>query len=380
MEKLNIIKVLKYFAKKSWIIILIALLSFGIGYAYYYSEEKKSTYKSEASVLVNISTQNIELANSEMSIYLEIVKSKPILEKVIQELNLDLKYNDLERKIATSNTGNLKIINITVSDTSKERAVKIVNSVAMQFYERIDELFEKNIVTILDEADTAVKTKKLTVQNLSTITIIGVIIGLSVVFVFYYFDNKIKDEELIELNLEMPVLGRIHKNKKKQDIDIEVIKINIKHAIKQNKTILLTSTESEKCEALIGESIARAMAKEEEKILFIDWSNRSSKDSKEEILIKETDTKNLYLCNISNVESENDIKELINKLEKEYDRIIIMGTPIIGYSDSLMLSSLVDSTIIIVKMGYTKLNKLEEALKSLKLVQANVSGIIVNNV
>lgn len=380
MEKLNIIKVLKYFIMKAWIIVLIALLSLGIGFAYYSSKDKKVTYQSEVYVLVNANTANIQTQNSIVLTYSQIAKSKTVLERVIKELNLDIEYTELANKVVTSYTENSKIIKIKASDSSEEMAIKIANSVAKQFYQRIDELFDENIVTILEETDVATKSfKKLTTKNLFSVTLVGVILGLSAVFVFYYFDNTIKDEEIIELNFDIPVLGRIHKNKKRINEDIEVIKTNIKHGKKENKTILITNSVYKDIKTLIGESVAREMANNGEKILFIDWSNGISKSNKEEIDIKETDTKNLYLCNISNIGNENNVKELINKFEKEYDHIIITGTPIIGYSDSLMLSTIVDSTIIMVKIGHTKLNKLEETVKSLKLVEANVSGIIVEN-
>lgn len=380
MEKLNIIKVLKYFVMKAWIIVLIALLSLGIGFVYYSSKDKKIIYQSEVNVLVNVNTANIQTQNSIVLTYSQIAKSKTVLERVIQELNLDIEYKDIVGKVSISYTENSKIIKIKTSSISEEMAIKIANSVARQFYQRIDELFDENIVTILEEADVATKSSsKLTTKNLFSVTIVGVILGMSAIFVFYYFDNKIKDEEIIKLNFDIPVLGRIHRNKKRINEDIEVIKTNIKYIQKENKTILLTNSVSKGSKVFNGESIARAMASEEEKILFVDWSNGISKSNKEEIDIKETDTKNLYLCNISNIENENNVKELINKFEKEYDHIIITGTPIIGYSDSLMLSTIVDSTIIMVKIGHTKLNKLEETVKSLKLVKANVSGIIVEN-
>ena len=71
---------------------------------------------------------------------------------------------------------------------------------------------------------------------------------------------------------------------------------------------------------------------------------------------------------------------LIGILKKRYDVIILDGAPISGLSDSLILASLVDKTIIVSSINHTPKTELASAKKALEAVGANIAGSVANKV
>ena len=71
---------------------------------------------------------------------------------------------------------------------------------------------------------------------------------------------------------------------------------------------------------------------------------------------------------------------LINLLSANYSHIIIDSPPITAFTDSILLSTMVDGVLLVVKGGRTPR---EAALRSRKLLQdvgAQVCGVVLNNI
>ena len=67
-------------------------------------------------------------------------------------------------------------------------------------------------------------------------------------------------------------------------------------------------------------------------------------------------------------------------LSKYYDIIILDGAPIVGLSDSLILSSMVDEVLLVSAISNTPKTELKNTKKALENVNANVAGCIANNI
>ena len=69
---------------------------------------------------------------------------------------------------------------------------------------------------------------------------------------------------------------------------------------------------------------------------------------------------------------------MLEKLREIFDIIIIDGTPCGLVTDSVILSRMVDSTIIIASYGETKKEDLKNTIKSLRNVGAHIAGVVLN--
>ena len=78
--------------------------------------------------------------------------------------------------------------------------------------------------------------------------------------------------------------------------------------------------------------------------------------------------------------SSKNMKQLVNLLKNMYDIVLIDGTSSILVADSIALSSMVDSTILVAENRKTKINDLKKVKKLIEDVNGNILGVILNRV
>jgi Mrp family chromosome partitioning ATPase len=74
------------------------------------------------------------------------------------------------------------------------------------------------------------------------------------------------------------------------------------------------------------------------------------------------------------------LKQFLDQARRNFEVIILDGPPVLGLADSLLLSSLADSTLLTVNSRDTKVAAVQNAIKRLKQARANLVGIVLNKV
>src|SRR5262245_33266760 len=83
--------------------------------------------------------------------------------------------------------------------------------------------------------------------------------------------------------------------------------------------------------------------------------------------------------NPSELISSESMKELLRLLSERFDYVIIDAPPMISVSDPIILSTLVDGVILVVKSGESKGESVRRACQDLTAVGARVLGVTLNN-
>ena len=103
--------------------------------------------------------------------------------------------------------------------------------------------------------------------------------------------------------------------------------------------------------------------------------------------IKETSVNNLFVIPAGNVPPNpsellvsDKMQELIISLKEICDLIIFDGTPSLLVTDSVILSRLMDATIIVASFKETKTDNVQKIKKDIENVGGKVSGVIINRV
>ncbi|MFC0272296.1 YveK family protein [Metabacillus herbersteinensis] len=151
---------------------------------------------------------NLQLINT----YNVIIKSPVVLDKVISELGLDMSVDDLNESISVLSEQDSQVVNISVQNASPQLAADIANSVAKVFQKEIVEIMNVNNVNILSEAQlgedpSPVKPKP--ALNMAIAFVVGMMTAVGAAFLLEFLDNTIKNEQDIEKQLGLPVLGAI---------------------------------------------------------------------------------------------------------------------------------------------------------------------------
>ena len=209
----------EYFAiikKRFWIIALIAVIAAVVsGLISFFM--LKPVYEAKSTLIVNTEkTQESQMiTGDQFSVtqklavtYGEIIKSRIVLEDVISNLNLDTTYEDLVEQVTISPVKDTQIISISVQDTNKQRARDIANEIPKVFTNEAKRITKANDVQVIDKAiipKNPIKPNKM--MNVAIAFVLGTMIGLFVIFLLEYLDNKIKTPQDIEKHLGLNVIG-----------------------------------------------------------------------------------------------------------------------------------------------------------------------------
>lgn len=215
MEELNLIDLLKYYLKNLPVILITCLIALIIGYIYV-SEFQTPMYHGTTTILLVENkaeklTQNELTINEQLvSTYSEIIKSRRVLEQVIDSLDLETTPASLANKITVTSVSDTPIIKITVSYKNKNKAVIITNKIAEVFKQEVAQIYKLENISIIDEAIPENNPYNINIPKQITIyVLIGLILSCTIIFIIYYFDNTIKNKNEIESKLGLPVLSEI---------------------------------------------------------------------------------------------------------------------------------------------------------------------------
>lgn len=217
METIDLKDLFDYYKSKLGVVILFVVLV-GILGCLYGLFIQKPMYKSSTSiVLISEAKDNSQLTYNDVSVnqnlvstYSEIVKSKRVLGQVINNLNLNYTYGVLSNNIEVSSVTGTQIIKITVTDENSKTAMKVANEIGKVFAKEIPELYNISNVNILDTAEQPSSAYNVNITKQSAISLLaGLVLGLGVVFVMYYFDRSVKNASQIEDKLKLPVLATV---------------------------------------------------------------------------------------------------------------------------------------------------------------------------
>jgi len=195
--------------KRIWLIVVVTLIAAGAG-AYHSYSNNTPLYQSSARIIIGATP---ELRNT----FQVIIKDPTVLEKVASTLNLDVSTDTLAEKITVTSVDNTQVVSITVTDTEPNRAAKIANTTAKVFKEQIPTIMDFKDVRPLSDAK--VNPWPINQSQNTTVyiaAVIGIIVGLGLVFLLESFDDTLRTNREVEAVLELPVLGRISKASRKK--------------------------------------------------------------------------------------------------------------------------------------------------------------------
>ncbi|MCC3665549.1 hypothetical protein LLE80_12195, partial [Staphylococcus haemolyticus] len=213
--------------KKNWKIFVflpIVFLLISLVYTFFIASPK---YEASTQVLVNEKEKdkdmmaqqvqsNIQLVNT----YSEILKSPRILDEVAKE-HKEYSASQLNKMVSVNTEAESQILNLSVRANSEKKSEKITNDVAKVFKKQIPDIMNVDNVTVLSSADgTATKVSPKTTANIVGSLLLGLIIAAIIVALKEVFDKRIRTEEDVEKELEIPVLGSIPRIKKLRGIKI----------------------------------------------------------------------------------------------------------------------------------------------------------------
>jgi len=333
---------------------------------------------------------------------------KQFNEKMYSLQDSSLGYNTLKREVKTNEN--------------------LYNTLLQRFEEvNVTSAANTSSISIVEPAVTPIsRTSPRPLINLVLGLLIGTIVGLAFAFLREALDQSIKSPEELERISGLPVLGlipRVTKASIKKQLG-SIVRNNPRTAVaeayrllatnlrfmvdsKDEHVILITSVNPEEGKSTTATNIAFSYAQMGLKVLLVDADIRKSSLHKQLGLSNELGLSHYLKGEVDLVGITQPVKDIqglyaitagrydtdpISLLSHErmsylttqganiFDYVIIDAPPTTGFADTLVLSSLATSTIIVAKENMLKADNIQTTLKQLYRVKKNVLGILLVDV
>ncbi len=288
-------------------------------------------------------------------------------------------------------------------------------------------------IQLVDQAELPINLYKPNKRlNLILAFIVGLFLGVGFAFLFEYLDNSVKTPEDVEQLVRLPFFGLVpevsHERRRRVDGEtscpVELITFgqprsmlseayrNIRTSIllsfsgKPPKKIAISSPNPAEGKTTTVINTAIALSQTGAQVLIIEadlrkpriqrifdqengvgLSNFLSGNAELDSVIKRTEIPNLcYILsgplppNPSELLGSSIFKSMIESLGERFDHIVLDVPPILGFADSIVLSTSVDGIILVVQGGKTPKETLHRAKDVLAQVNARILGVVINRV
>ena len=201
-----------------YLLILITVLC-GVGAYFYAKMTTVPLYRSTAELFIinkgtsdSTSTSAVSVASKTVGDCMRLVAGDTIVDKTIENLGLNITNQALKSKIKTStpDPNSSLIIDVSVSDQDPQLACDIANELCRVSTTEIRDIMGLDQVNIATVAKPATAPYNLTfVSTAAKFAAVGFVFTCLVLFVIFYFDDKIKTADDVEKYLGLTVLGVI---------------------------------------------------------------------------------------------------------------------------------------------------------------------------
>jgi capsular polysaccharide biosynthesis protein len=166
------------------------------------------------------SLADINLGSKLTSDYIVVLTGRPVLDQVIENLDLKMSYKGLAGKVTISNPTDSRILEITVRDSDPNRAKLIADEIAEVSSGFIAEKMDQDPPSIIqygyaDGGKVSPSIRKNTMMG----ALFGAVIAIAFVIIIFLLNDTIVGQDDVEKKLGMNLLGSLPLEESNNDLN-----------------------------------------------------------------------------------------------------------------------------------------------------------------
>lgn len=359
--------------------------------------------------------------------YTEVATSSEVLTPVLRRLQLPMTLDRLTSEVSATNPLDTVLIDITVTDTSPQRAADIANAVATQLQASVQTLEEPADggvspvkVSLIEEAvPPSVPVSPRITLNYALGLLVGLALGIGAALLreqlnttvktiedvetvtggvplgLVPFDPQAKSQPLVTSNpqgLRAEAFRKLRTNLQFADVDHPPRAIVITSPLpNEGKTssacnMALTLAQNGKRVALLEADLRKPRL-----ATYLDLDNAvgltnvlAGQVPLDDALVPYGDTGVTVLAagrippNPSEMLGSQHMARVLAQLRERYDAVVIDAPPLLPVTDAAVLSTLADGALMVVRHGSTDRSEVARALQALAAVNGRLIGTVLN--
>lgn len=421
---------------RNWILIL-ALTILGGAAAYGYSLLQTRTYEASTQLYVSVRSdstgiselaQGTSFARQAVVSFVDVVDSAVVLDRVIDDLNLDVSAQQLAGMIQASSPPNSVIITIKATTTDADLAASIANSVGMNFSDVVVNQLEKpegeaaSLVRVETIAPALVPTSPSsphTPINVALGLVVGLAAGLGIAILRSVLDTRIHSLHDIEAATEAPVLGGIalDPEAKKRPLIVHADPRNPRaesfRSLRTNlqfidvdgssRSFVVSSAGPGEGKSTTTANLAIALAETGARVALVDGDLRLPRVADymgieggvglTDVLIGRAElvdvlqqwgTGKLFVLpsgrtppNPSELLGSQAMQRTLEALSDAFDYVLVDAPPLLLVTDAAVISRFTSGVLMVAASGTTKKPQLTAAVEKLNAIGSRLFGVIV---
>lgn len=396
----------------------------------------KPTYTSSTKLFVAIQgsgsiselQQGNTFSQARVQSYVETVNTPAVLQPAIDTLGLQVSAAELSQRIQASSDLNTVIISIRAIDASPVQAAAIAQAVGNSLIAVINDIESPTqggpspvkLSVVTPASAPAAPSAPNAALYLAVGAIGGLLCGVGLAFLRSTLDTKVRGEADLRRITDVPVLGGIAYDsdasrkplltqappQSPRAESFRQIRTNLQfaHVSHESRAVLVTSSLPGEGKTTTATNLAIALAESGKTVALVDADLRRPRvddylgldrnaglttaligAAELDDLMQPWGEDNLYVLtsgrippNPSELLGSEAMKNLILQLERAFDAVIIDAPPLLPVTDSAVLAQRVGGVVMVVGSSKVKQADLERSLESLRMVQADLLGLVMN--
>lgn len=156
------------------------------------------------------SLTSLQIGSQLTADYEKLATSRPVVEKVIQQLGLDMTYEDFVSMIQINNPSDTHMLTVTVTSTDPQQAANISNTLANALSDRVEEVIDTDRPNMVEEAVVPQNASSPSLKkNIMIGAVLGFVLAAAVILAQYFLDDTIQTEEDVTKYLGLNTLASI---------------------------------------------------------------------------------------------------------------------------------------------------------------------------
>lgn len=322
-------------------------------------------YRSSAMIYVRemsstASLQDLQMEEELMSDYAILLTSRPVLEKVIDTLNLKMDSNTLKSKISVSGKNDTRILEISVLDVTPQQACEIAVELTEQGMVVIEQVSGQEPFLVEPAIEEMASVKPEYARNFALGAVLGVSFSISTLTILFILDDRLKGADDIEKYVGHPVICTIFE-KKRNDSECGIP--GIKEKLQFLSIRLLEMEEKQIIEVV-------SAVHGEGKTTLCNMLGEVLREFDKKVLILDGNIKG-YSRSLGEFES------ILEKAKEKYDYVLVDTPPACERADAFLVAQVCDGILIIVRDWWVKRTSVYN-LKREFTNRKKVIGIVLN--